>query len=92
MIFICKDRKGKGRQNIGFERTCNLILVVLNSVQLLTYKRIIEWGSERIGNKFNRNMPDFDIKISYKGVGLMNDKTFNNDVRMTDEIITNIWK
>ena len=35
-------------------------------------------------------MPDFDIKISYKGVGLMNDKTFNNNVRITDEIITNI--
>ena len=33
-----KDGKGKGRHATGIARTFNLILVVLDTVQILTYK------------------------------------------------------
>ena len=37
-----KDGKGNERLVIGVARTCNLILVVLDSIQPLTHRRIIE--------------------------------------------------
>ena len=92
IIEGAKDGKGKGRQVIGVARTCNLILVVLDAVQPLTHKRIIESELEGVGIRLNRNKPDIDIKISHKGGGLMINRTVNSDVRMTDETITNICK
>ena len=92
IIEGAKDGKGKGRQVIGVARTCNLILVVLDAVQPLTHKRIIEAELEGVGIRLNRNKPDIDIKISHKGGGLMINRTVNSDVRMTDETITNIAK
>ena len=92
IIEGAKDGKGKGRQVIGVARTCNLILVVLDAVQPLTHKRIIESELEGVGIRLNRNKPDIDIKISHKGGGLMINRTVNSDVRMTDETITNIAK
>ena len=90
IIEGAKDGKGKGRQVIGVARTCNLILVVLDAVQPLTHKRIIESELEGVGIRLNRNKPDIDIKISHKGGGLMINRTVNSDVRMTDETITSI--
>ena len=92
IIEGAKDGKGKGRQVIGVARTCNLILVVLDAVQPLTHKRIIESELEGVGIRLNRNKPDIDIKVSHKGGGLMINRTVNSDVRMTDETITNICK
>ena len=92
IIEGAKDGKGKGRQVIGVARTCNLILVVLDAVQPLTHKRIIESELEGVGIRLNRNKPDIDIKVSHKGGGLMINRTINSDVRMSDETITNIAK
>jgi small GTP-binding protein len=63
IIEGAKDGKGKGRQVIGVARTCNLILVVLDAVQPLTHKRIIESELEGVGIRLNRNKPDIDIKV-----------------------------
>ena len=57
-----KDVKGKG---IGFARTCNLILVVLDTVKplsWLSYKWIIENELEGVGIRLNRKKPDIGIR------------------------------
>ena len=38
------------------------MLVVLDSVQPLAYRRIIKSASEEVGIRLNRNKPDIDIK------------------------------
>lgn len=42
IIEGAKDGKGRGRQVIAVGRTCNLILIVLDSMKPMTHKKIIE--------------------------------------------------
>ena len=74
IIDCAKDGKGKRRQVIGVVRACNLILVLLDAVQPLTHKRIIESELEGVG-----------IVIKE---GIMINRTINSDERMTDKTIT----
>ena len=73
-------------------RTCILIVFVLDSVQPLIHKWIIEAKLKGAVFGLNINKPDIDIKISHKGCGLMRNRTINIDLRKTDKNINIIAK
>lgn len=62
IIEGAKDGKGRGRQVIGTARTCNLILIVLDSMKPLTHKRIIENELEGVGIRLNKKPPHIVFK------------------------------
>lgn len=61
------DGRGRGRQVIATARTCNLILVVLDSAKPLTHKKIIERELFNFGIRINQQPPD--VKIIKKETG-----------------------
>ncbi|EEC43140.1 predicted protein [Phaeodactylum tricornutum CCAP 1055/1] len=61
------DGRGRGRQVISTARTCNLILVVLDSAKPVTHKKIIENELFSFGIRINQNPPD--IKVMTKNAG-----------------------
>jgi len=67
IIEGAKDGKGRGRQVIAVGRTCNLILVVLDSMNRLTHKRIIERELEGFGIRLNKQPPEIRFKKKEKG-------------------------
>jgi developmentally-regulated GTP-binding protein 1 len=67
IIEGAKDGKGRGRQVIGVARTCNLILLVLDSSKPMTHKRIIENELEGFGIRLNKRKPNISIKRRDKG-------------------------
>lgn len=61
------EGKGRGRQVISTARTCNLILIVLDSGKPLTHKKIIEAELFSFGIRINQSPPN--VKVSKKEAG-----------------------
>ena len=61
------DGRGRGRQVISTARTCNLILVVLDSAKPVTHKKIIEQELFSFGIRINQKPPDIKILKKEKG-------------------------
>lgn len=61
------DGRGRGRQVIATARTCNLILVVLDSGKPVTHKKIIEQELFSFGIRINQKPPD--VKFTKKDKG-----------------------
>jgi small GTP-binding protein len=67
IIEGAKDGKGRGRQVIAVARTCNLILIVLDAMNSVTHKRIIERELEGFGIRLNKKPPNILFKRKDKG-------------------------
>jgi len=67
IIEGAKDGKGRGRQVIAVGRTCNLILIVLDSLKPLTHKRIIEKELEGFGIRLNSQPANLSFRRKDKG-------------------------
>lgn len=64
------DGRGRGKQVIATARTCNLILIVLDSGKPVTHKKIIEQELFNFGIRINQNPPDVKIvKKEQGGIG-----------------------
>ena len=64
------DGRGRGRQVISTARTCNLILIVLDSAKPVTHKKIIESELNSFGIRINQEPPDVKIvKKENGGIG-----------------------
>eukprot|EP00934_Nitzschia_sp_Nitz4_P004495 Nitzschia sp. Nitz4//scaffold6_size259037//251256//252484//NITZ4_001129-RA/size259037-augustus-gene-0.312-mRNA-1//1//CDS//3329557058//4485//frame0 len=64
------DGRGRGRQVIGTARTCNLILIVLDSGKPVTHKKIIESELFSFGIRINQQPPEIKfIKKEKGGIG-----------------------
>jgi ribosome-interacting GTPase 1 len=64
------DGRGRGRQVISTARTCNLILVVLDSGKPVTHKKIIEQELFSFGIRINQEPPEVKfIKKENGGIG-----------------------
>ncbi|KAL9182626.1 hypothetical protein ACHAXT_013278 [Thalassiosira profunda] len=61
------EGKGRGRQVISTARTCNLILIVLDSGKPLTHKKIIEAELFSFGIRINQSPPN--VKVVKKESG-----------------------
>ena len=59
--------RGRGRQVISTARTCNLILIVLDSAKPVTHKKIIESELFGFGIRINQTPPK--IKLVKKEMG-----------------------
>ena len=57
------DGRGRGRQVISTARTCNLILVVLDSAKPVTHKKIIEQELFSFGIRINQKPPNIKINL-----------------------------
>lgn len=62
-----KDNKGKGKQIIAVARTCNLIMIVLDSTRPAMHKKIIEGELEGFGIRLNKKPPKITIRKKEKG-------------------------
>lgn len=51
------DGRGRGKQVIATARTCNLILIVLDSGKPITHKKIIEYELNSFGIRINQKVP-----------------------------------
>ena len=67
IIEGAKDGKGRGRQVIAAARTCNLIIIVLDSLKPITHKRLIEHELEGFGIRLNKTPPAITFKKKDKG-------------------------
>ncbi|EGC28331.1 hypothetical protein DICPUDRAFT_51911 [Dictyostelium purpureum] len=67
IIEGAKDGKGRGRQVIAVGRTCNLILIVLDSMKPLVHKKIIERELDGFGIRLNKQPPNITFKRKEKG-------------------------
>ena len=67
IIEGAKDGKGRGRQVIATARTCNLIIIVLDSLKPITHKRLIEHELEGFGIRLNKTPPQITFKKKDKG-------------------------
>lgn len=86
-----KENKGKGRQIIAVARTCNIILIVLDSTRPTMHKKIIEGELEGFGIRLNKKPPAILLKRKEKSGGL--DIIENvKQTQMTKETITTILK
>eukprot|EP00568_Trieres_chinensis_P017975 CAMPEP_0183325438 /NCGR_PEP_ID=MMETSP0160_2-20130417/79561_1 /TAXON_ID=2839 ORGANISM="Odontella Sinensis, Strain Grunow 1884" /NCGR_SAMPLE_ID=MMETSP0160_2 /ASSEMBLY_ACC=CAM_ASM_000250 /LENGTH=373 /DNA_ID=CAMNT_0025493217 /DNA_START=53 /DNA_END=1174 /DNA_ORIENTATION=+ len=64
------DGKGRGRQVISTARTCNMILIVLDSAKPVTHKKIIEAELFNFGIRINQAPPEVKlIKKDKGGIG-----------------------
>jgi ribosome-interacting GTPase 1 len=61
--------RGRGRQVISTARTCNLILVVLDSAKPVTHKKIIEQELFSFGIRINQEPPDIKFVKNDRGGG-----------------------
>lgn len=79
------EGKGRGRQVISTARTCNMILIVLDSAKPVTHKKIIEQELFSFGIRINQNPPKVKIvKKENGGIGyqeiVLQTKGMNQDV------------
>ena len=77
--------RGRGRQVISTARTCNLILIVLDSAKPVTHKKIIEQELFSFGIRVNQEPPDIKfVKKEQGGIGyqevVLQTKGMNADV------------
>ncbi|GMH61835.1 hypothetical protein TrRE_jg11580 [Triparma retinervis] len=61
------DGKGRGRQVISTARTCNMILIVLDSAKPVTHKKLIEQELFNFGIRINQEPPH--VKYVMKDAG-----------------------
>mmetsp|Transcript_6767 Transcript_6767/g.9912 ORF Transcript_6767/g.9912 Transcript_6767/m.9912 type:complete len:377 (-) Transcript_6767:85-1215(-) len=61
------DGKGRGRQVISTARTCNMILIVLDSSKPVTHKKIIEAELFSFGIRINQSPPN--VKVTKREAG-----------------------
>ena len=62
--------RGRGRQVISTARTCNLILIVLDSAKPVTHKKIIEQELFSFGIRINQAPPEIKfVKKEAGGIG-----------------------
>jgi len=59
--------KGRGRQVISTARTCDLIMIVLDSAKPCTHKKKIEYELEGFGIRLNKSKPDISFKKKDSG-------------------------
>jgi uncharacterized protein len=79
------DGRGRGRQVISTARTCNLILIVLDSAKPVTHKKIIEQELFSFGIRINQEPPEIKfVKKEQGGIGyqevVLQTKGMNADV------------
>lgn len=67
IIEGAKDGKGRGKQVIGVARTCNLIIITLDSLKPLGHKLIIENELEGFGIRLNKSPPNLTFKRKERG-------------------------
>eukprot|EP00299_Pterocystis_sp_00344_P011086 c5116_g1_i1.p1 GENE.c5116_g1_i1~~c5116_g1_i1.p1 ORF type:complete len:384 (+),score=91.96 c5116_g1_i1:116-1153(+) len=67
IIEGAKDGKGRGRQVISTARTCNLLLVVMDSTKTLVCKRLIEKELEGFGIRLNQRPPNLTVRKKERG-------------------------
>jgi len=67
IIEGAKDGKGRGRQVIAVGRTCNLILIVLDSSKPMTHKKLIEKELDGFGIRVNQQRPNIVFRRKDKG-------------------------
>jgi ribosome-interacting GTPase 1 len=67
IIEGAKDGKGRGRQVIAVARTCNLIMLVLDSLKPMQHKIIIERELEGFGIRLNKEPPNLTFRRKEKG-------------------------
>eukprot|EP01110_Echinostelium_bisporum_P006780 TRINITY_DN26683_c0_g1_i1.p1 TRINITY_DN26683_c0_g1~~TRINITY_DN26683_c0_g1_i1.p1 ORF type:complete len:367 (-),score=128.83 TRINITY_DN26683_c0_g1_i1:15-1115(-) len=67
IIEGAKDGKGRGRQVIAVGRTCNLIVIVLDSMKPMTHKKVIENELEGFGIRLNKQRPNISFKQKERG-------------------------
>lgn len=67
IIEGAKDGKGRGRQVIAVARTCNLILITLDSMKPMTHKKLIEHELEGFGIRLNKTYPNITFRRKEKG-------------------------
>jgi len=82
------DGKGRGRQVISTARTCNMILIVLDSAKPITHKKLIEQELFNFGIRINQKRPQVTVNIREAGgIGYQELKTqtkgMNREVAMT---------
>lgn len=82
--------KGRGRQVISTARTCDLILIVLDSAKPCTHKKKIEYELENFGIRLNKIKPDITFKKRDSG-GITIMSTVNL-TKLDKEVITAICK
>mmetsp|Transcript_6579 Transcript_6579/g.11925 ORF Transcript_6579/g.11925 Transcript_6579/m.11925 type:complete len:379 (-) Transcript_6579:51-1187(-) len=79
------DGKGRGRQVISTARTCNMILIVLDSAKPVTHKKLIESELFNFGIRINQKPPNVKYTqgqaggVSYQEVCLQT-KGMNSEV------------
>ena len=61
------DGKGRGRQVISTARTCNMILIVLDSAKPVTHKKIIEQELFNFGIRINQEPPNVKYAVKESG-------------------------
>mmetsp|Transcript_26469 Transcript_26469/g.30294 ORF Transcript_26469/g.30294 Transcript_26469/m.30294 type:complete len:374 (-) Transcript_26469:88-1209(-) len=61
------DGRGRGRQVISTARTCNMILVILDSAKPVTHKKIIEAELHSFGIRINQKPPEVKLVKREKG-------------------------
>lgn len=67
IIEGAKDGKGRGRQVIAVARSCDLILIVLDSSKPASHKRIIEHELEGFGIRLNKKPPPVIFRRKDRG-------------------------
>lgn len=67
IIEGAKDGKGRGRQVIAVARTCSLILIILDALQPLQHKLIIERELDGFGIRLNKTPPNISIRKKDRG-------------------------
>eukprot|EP00924_Labyrinthula_sp_SR-Ha-C_P003878 maker-scaffold_3-snap-gene-7.40-mRNA-1 protein AED:0.24 eAED:0.24 QI:146/1/1/1/0.75/0.6/5/501/371 len=94
IIEGAKDGKGRGRQIIGTARTCNTILIVLDSQKPLTHKQLIEKELEGFNIRLNKQKPNLTFRKKDKG-GVTFNINVPKDVKIThldEETVVSILK
>ena len=59
--------KGRGRAVISVAYTCDLLLIVLDALEPITHKRLIEYELEGFGIRLNKQPPDIDFRRQADG-------------------------
>ena len=86
-----RENKGKGRQIIAVARTCNIIMIILDSTRPTMHKKIIEGELEGFGIRLNKKPPNIVVRRKEKSGGL--DIIQNvKQTQMSKETITSILK
>mmetsp|Transcript_49629 Transcript_49629/g.124783 ORF Transcript_49629/g.124783 Transcript_49629/m.124783 type:complete len:368 (-) Transcript_49629:74-1177(-) len=67
IIEGANDGKGRGRQVIGTARTCDLICIVIDAMNSIGHKRLIEHELEGFGIRLNKKPPNLTFRRKERG-------------------------